>query len=54
MCKRADIEWELKQDQRVNVEMVLHVERKNEYGMARMVLMAEAGIGQVRCTPWLG
>ena len=55
MLRRAGIERELasRADQRV-LRWFGHVERKDEYRMARMVLMAEVSGGRVRGRPWLG
>ena len=54
-CRRAGIERELasRADQRV-LRWLGHVERMDDYHMARMVLMAEVGGGQVRGRPRLG
>ena len=53
--RRAGIERELasRADQRV-LRFFGHVERKDEYRMARMVLMAEISGGRVRVRPRLG
>ena len=53
--RRAGIEWELasREDQRV-LRWFLHVERMDEYRMARRVLMAEVSGRQVRGRPRLG
>ena len=53
--RRAGIEIELasRADQRV-LRWFWHVERMDEYRMARMVLMAEVSGGRVRGRPWLG
>ena len=53
MRRRAGIEWELasRTDQRV-LRWFGHVERMDEYRMARMVLMAE--VTEVRGRPRLG
>ena len=52
--RRAGIEMELasRADQRV-LRWFVHVERMDEYRMARRVLMAEVGGGQVRGRPML-
>ena len=54
MHRRAGIERELtsRGDQRV-LRWFAHVERMNEYRMARRVLMAEVSGGQVRLRPML-
>ena len=53
--RRAGIERELtgRADQRV-LRWFVHVERMDEYRMARMVLMAEVSGGRVRGSPRLG
>ena len=53
--RRAGIESELasRADQRV-LRWFVHVERMNEYRMARRVLMAEVRLGRVRWRPMLG
>ena len=53
--RRAGIERELasRADQRV-LRWFVHVERKNEYRMARRVLMDEVSGGRVRGRPRLG
>ena len=53
--RRAGIEWELasRADQRV-LRWFGHVERMDEYRIARRVLMAEVSWGQVRGRPRLG
>ena len=53
--RRAGIERELasRADQRV-LKWFGHVERMDEYRMARRVLMAEISGGRVRGRPWLG
>ena len=53
--RRAGIEWELasRADQRV-LRWFGHVERIDEYRMARRVLMAEVSGGRVRGRPRLG
>ena len=55
MRRRAGIEWELasRAVQRV-LRLFGHVERMDEYRMARMVLMAEVSGGRVRGRPRLG
>ena len=55
VCRRAGIERELasRADQRV-LRWFGHVERMDEYRMARRVLMAEVSGGQVRGRPRLG
>ena len=55
MRRRAGIERELasRADQRV-LRWFGHVERMDEYRMARKVLMAEVSGGRVRGRPWLG
>ena len=54
-CMRAGIERELVStaDQRV-LRWFVHVERMDEYLMARRVLMAEVSGRWVRGRPWLG
>ena len=55
MCRRAGIEMELasRADQRV-LRWFGHVERMNEYRMAKRVLMAEVSGGRVRGRQRLG
>ena len=55
VCRRAGIERELasRADQRV-LRWFGHVERMDEYRMARRVLMAEDSGGRVRMRPRLG
>ena len=55
VCRRAGIERKLasRADQRVS-RWFLHVERMDEYRMARRVLMAEVNGGWVRGRPRLG
>ena len=55
MRRRAGIERELarRSDQRV-LRWFGHVERMDEYCMARRVLMAEVSGERVRGRPWLG
>ena len=55
MCRRAGIERELasRADQRV-LRWFGHVERMDEYRMARRVLMTEVSEGRVRGRPRLG
>ena len=55
MRRRAGIERELasRADQRV-LRWFRHVERMDEYRMARRVLMAEVSGGRVRAGPRLG
>ena len=53
--RRAGIEMELasRADRRALIRF-RHVERMDEYRVARMVLMAEVSGGRVRGRPWLG
>ena len=53
--RRAEIEMELasRADQRV-LRWFGHVERMDDYRMARRLLMAEVSGGRVRGRPWLG
>ena len=55
VCIRAGIEMELanRADERV-LRWFGHVERMDEYCMARRVLMADVSEGRVRGTPMLG
>ena len=55
VCRRAGLERELasRADQRV-MRYFGHVERMDEYRMARRVLMAKVSGGRVRGRPWLG
>ena len=53
MRRTAGIERESKVDQRV-LRWFGHVERMDEYRMARRLLMAEVGEGRVRGRPMLG
>ena len=55
MRRTAGIEWELasRADQRV-LRWFGHVERMDEYRMARRVLMAEVSGGRVRGRPRIG
>ena len=55
VCRRAGIEMELasRADQRV-LRWFVHVERMDEYRIARRVLMAEVSGGRVRGRSWLG
>ena len=55
MRRRAGIEWELasRADQRA-LRWFGHVERMDEYCMARKVLMAKVSRGRVRGRPRLG
>ena len=55
VSRRAEIENELtsRADQRV-LRWFGHVERMDEYRLARRVLMAEVSRGRVRGKPWLG
>ena len=55
VCRRAGIETELasRADQRI-LRWVGHVERMDEYHMARRVLMTEVSGGRVRGRPRLG
>ena len=55
MCRRAGIERELanRAEQRL-LRWFGHVERMDDYRMARMVLMAEVSGGRVRERPRLG